>query len=135
LVFHTSAEQPLDTKPGNTMVGTHLNRNITWAEQARPFMTYLSRASYMLQQGQFVADLAYLLPEGAPSSQPFWGGGLKAAPPAGYDYDCVNTDVLLNRMSVDADGKIVLPDGMSYRALVLPESDRMTPRVLRKIKE
>ena len=32
LVFHTSAHQPLDTKPGNTMVGTHLNRNITWAE-------------------------------------------------------------------------------------------------------
>ncbi len=32
LVFHTSAQQPLDTKPGNTMVGTHINRNITWAE-------------------------------------------------------------------------------------------------------
>jgi len=24
LVFHTSAEQPLETKPGNTMVGTHI---------------------------------------------------------------------------------------------------------------
>jgi hypothetical protein len=135
LVFHTSAHQPLDTKPGNTMVGTHINRNITWAEQAGPFMTYLSRTSYMLQQGLFVADLAYLLPEGAPSSQPFWGGGLKPAPPPGYDYDCVNTDVLLNRMSVDADGRLVLPDGMSYRVLVLPQIDRMTPRVLRKIRE
>ena len=39
LVFHTSAQQPLDTKPGNTMVGTHINRNITWAEMANPFMT------------------------------------------------------------------------------------------------
>ncbi len=28
-VFHTSAHQPLDTKPGNTMVGIHINRNIT----------------------------------------------------------------------------------------------------------
>lgn len=28
MVFHTSAHQPLDTKPGNTMVGTHINRNI-----------------------------------------------------------------------------------------------------------
>jgi hypothetical protein len=27
MVFHTSAHQPLDTKPGNTMVGTHINRN------------------------------------------------------------------------------------------------------------
>ena len=57
LVFHTSAHQPLDTKPGNTMVGTHINRNITWADQARPLMDYFSRTSFMLQQGLFVADL------------------------------------------------------------------------------
>lgn len=72
-VFHTSAHQPLDTKPGNTMVGTHINRNITWAELAAPFMTYLARNSYMLQQDKFVADLAYLLDEGAPSTMPIWG--------------------------------------------------------------
>jgi hypothetical protein len=47
-VFHTSAHQPLDTKPGNTMVGTHINRNITWAEQANPFMTYLARNSLLV---------------------------------------------------------------------------------------
>ncbi|MEJ2104686.1 MAG: glycosyl hydrolase, partial [Ignavibacteriaceae bacterium] len=58
LVFHTCAHQPLDDKPGNVMVGTHLNRNITWAEEAKPFMNYLSRTSYMLQQGKFVADIA-----------------------------------------------------------------------------
>jgi hypothetical protein len=135
IVFHTSAHQPLDTKPGNTMVGTHINRNITWAEQARPFMTYLARNSFMLQQGFFVADLAYLLPEGAPSTMPIWGAGLQPAPPDGYDYDYVNTDVLLNRLSVKEDGRLALPDGMSYRVLVLPEIDRMTPRVLRKIHE
>jgi alpha-L-rhamnosidase len=135
IVFHTSAHQPLDTKPGNTMVGTHINRNITWAEQAAPFMSYLTRSSYMLQQGLFVADLVYLLPESVPSSQPFWGAGLQPAPPEGYDYDCVNTDVLLNRMSVGTDGRLVLPDGMSYRVLVLPQIDRMTPPVLRKIRE
>ena len=135
IVFHTSAHQPLDTKPGNTMVGTHINRNITWAEQAQPFMTYLGRNCFMLQQGLFVADLAYLLNEGAPSTMPFWGAGLKPAPPDGYDYDYVNTDVLLSRMSVDAEGKLVLPDGMSYRVLVLPEIDRMTLPLLRKIRE
>lgn len=135
LVFHSTAEQPLDTKPGNTMVGTHINRNITWAEEAGPLMTYFARTSYMLQQGKFVADAAYLLKEGAPSSQPFWGGGLKPAMPAGYDYDCINTDVLLNRMTVAADGRLMLPDGMSYRVLVLPETDRMTVPVLRKIKQ
>jgi hypothetical protein len=134
IVFHTSAHQPLDTKPGNTMVGTHINRNITWAEQAGPFMTYLARNSFMLQQGIFVADLAYLLPEGAPSTMPFWGAGLRPAPPEGYDYDYISTDVLLNRMAVNDDGRLVLPDGMSYRVLVLPEIDRMTLPVLRKIR-
>lgn len=133
IVFHTCAEQPLDTKPGNMTVGTYIDRNITWARMAEPFMTYLARTSFMLQQGHFVADLAYLLKEGSPSTMPFWGEGPKPAPPEGYDFDCVNTDVLLNRMSVADDGRLVLPDGMSYRILVLPETDRMTLRVLRKL--
>jgi hypothetical protein len=120
IIFHTSAHQPLDIKPGNTMVGTHINRNITWAEQARPFMNYLARNSFMLQRGLPVADLAYLLNEGAPSTMPFWGTGLRPAPPVGYDYDYVNTDVLLGRISVGNDGRLVLPDGVGYRLLVLP---------------
>jgi hypothetical protein len=135
IVFHTSAHQPLDTKPGNTMVGTHINRNITWAEEAKPYMTYLARNMFMLQQGQFVADLAYLLPEGAPSTMPIWGAGLQPALPEGYDYDYVNADVLLNRMSVAPDGRLTLPDGMSYRMLVLPPIQSMTLPVLRKIRE
>ena len=109
-VFHTSAHQPLDTKPGNTMVGAHINRNITWAGQAEPFMTYLSRCSFMLQQGKFVADIAYLLDEGAPSTMPIWGEGLKPAPPKGYDYDYINADALINRTSVDNNGRIILPE-------------------------
>jgi hypothetical protein len=135
LVFHTSTHQPLDTKPGNAMVGAHLHRNITWAEQAAPFMTYLSRTSYLLQQGRPVADLAYLLNEGAPSTMPIWGAGLTPAPPEGYDYDYVNADVLLQRMSVADDGRLVLPDGMSYRVLALPEIDSMRPELLRKLRE
>ncbi|HEY4381364.1 MAG TPA: glycosyl hydrolase [Acidobacteriaceae bacterium] len=141
LVFHTSAQQPLDTKPGNTMVGTHINRNITWADEAKPFMTYLARVQYMLQQGDPVADLAYLLPEGAPSTMPFWGSGVQPAVPAGYDYDFVNTDVLLNHTSVTADGRIhvegsaAMPNGMTYRVLVLPQTTQMTPEVAHKLHE
>ena len=140
LVFHTSAQQPLDTKPGNTMVGTHINRNITWAEMAKPFMTYVARVSYMLQQGSPVADLAYLLPEGAPSTMPFWGSGLRPALPAGYDYDFINTDILLNHTSVvdgrvHVEGSAQMPAGMSYRVLVLPPTTQMTPEVARKLHE
>ncbi len=135
MIFHTSAHQPLDTKPGNTMVGTHLNRNITWAELATPLFTYFARECYMLQQGKFVADVAYLLNEGAPSTPPIWASGTVPTPADGFDYDFVNADVLLNRMSVSDDGRIVLPDGMSYRMLVLPETDRMRPELVKKIGE
>jgi hypothetical protein len=44
---------------------------------------------------------------------------------AGYDYDGCNTEVLLSRLSV-VNGRLVLPDGMSYRVLVLPET-RLIP--------
>jgi hypothetical protein len=33
------------------------------------------------------------------------------------------------------DGRLVLPDGMSYRVLVLPDVDRMTPAVAEKVKQ
>jgi hypothetical protein len=133
IVFHTSAHQPLDTKPGNTMVGTHLNRNITWAEQAAPFMTYIARQCFMLQQGKSVADLAYLLNEGAPSTPPIWASGTTPTPPDGYDYDFINADVLLHRMSVSSEGRLTLPDSTGYRVLVLPDTDRMRPELLAKI--
>jgi (4-O-methyl)-D-glucuronate---lignin esterase len=132
LVFHTSAEQPLDAKPGNTMVGTHANRNITWAEQAKPFMDYVARVSYMLQQGTPVADIAYLLPEGAPSTMPFWGSGLRPTPPDGFDYDYINTDLLLHHARV-MHGKIALDSGAEYRMLVLPPTSQMTPEVAQKL--
>jgi len=126
------------TQGVNPMVGTHINRNITWAEMAKPFMTYVARVSYMLQQGSPVADLAYLLPEGAPSTMPFWGSGLQPALPSGYDYDFVNTDILLNHTSVvdgrvHVDGTAEMPAGMTYRALVLPPTTLMTPQVLGKL--
>ena len=89
-----------------------VNRNITWADLGAPFMTYLARASYMLQQGLFVADLAYLLNEGAPSTPPIWGPGTMPPPPEGHDYDFVNADVLLSRMSVDTDGRLTLVQTM-----------------------
>jgi hypothetical protein len=136
MIFHSSAHQPLDTKPGNTMVGTHFNRNITWAEEAKPFLDYMGRTQYLLSQGLFVADFAYLLNEGAPSSQPFWGPGLQPTCPEGYDYDTINADVLLNRAKASEDGRMVLDGGMSYRVLVLPPNvDRMRPELLRKIRE
>src|SRR5262249_38822942 len=139
VVFHTSDHQPFVDdahKPGITLgpFGQHYTRNVTWAEQAVVWNTYLARTSYLLQQGLFVGDFAYFYGEGAPNTVPFWKT-VRPEPPAGYAYDYVNADVLLTRMSVK-DGRIVLPDGMSYRVLVLPEDvDRLTPAVARKIRD
>jgi hypothetical protein len=123
-------------KPGITLgpFGQHYTRNITWAEQAVAWNTYLARASYLLQQGLFVGDLAYFYGEGAPATAPFWKT-VRPELPAGYNYDWVNADVLLTRMTVK-DGRLVLPDGMSYRVLVLPEDEtRLTLPVVRKIRD
>lgn len=132
IIFHTSAHQPLDTKPGNVMVGTHFYRNITWAEQAKPFVDYLSRNQFLLQEGRSVADIAYYLGEDIPSSVPYWEK-LKYQIPEGHDYDFVNAEILL-RFEVE-NGELVLPSGMRYKVLVLPEKTTMTPKILDKIKK
>ena len=50
----------------------------------------------------------------------------------GYDYDVCNSEVLLTRVSV-RDGRLVLPDGMSYRILVLPDRRCMPLEILQKV--
>jgi len=137
-VFHRYAAQPwTNAAPGMSMGpwGLHYERTQTWWELSKAWHEYLARCQSILQQGQYVADLAYLAPEGAPRR-------FKAPPEAeiaphircGYGWDACSAEVLLTRMSVK-DGKIVLPDGMNYRALVLPPVETITPALLAKIKQ
>jgi len=123
--------------PGRTYhAGVDMNPQVVWWSKARPFMDYLARCCHMLQQGLFVADVAYYYGDKAPN---FWPP-LASVPKkpqleglgTGYDYDVVNTDVILNRMSVE-NGRIVLPDGMSYRVVVLPDQSDMPLEVLEKL--
>ena len=133
-VFHRYAHQPwLDRKPGMSMgpFGINFERTNTWWEEGSAWMTYLSRCEYLLQQGRFQADLCYFYGEGAPNHLEH--SALKPAVPKGYDYDVCDTGTLLKMQA--ANGRLVLPGGMSYRVLVLPEGDRMTLPVLQKIKE
>ncbi len=133
-VFHRYAHQPwLDRKPGMSMgpFGINFERTNTWWEQASAWMTYLSRCEFLLQQGRFHADLCYFYGEGAPVC--LHHGELRPVVPKGYDYDVCNAEILL-KMQVEA-GRIVLPSGMSYRLLVLPDTDRMSPTILQKVKE
>ncbi|MDR1454220.1 MAG: glycoside hydrolase family 2, partial [Tannerella sp.] len=107
------------------------------AEQAVAWTSYLARSCYMLQQGEYVADIAYYYGEDNNITVMFSGRNGNGLPeiPEGYSYDFVNADALVNLMSVE-NGRIVTPSGMSYRLLVLdPNSRYMTLSVLRKIRD
>jgi len=133
--IHESAHQPVaEMAPGLTLgqYGLWFNRNETWASEARPWVTYLSRCSYLLQQGRFSADVAYFYGEEGPLTAVF-GWSPVADAPDGYSFDFVNSDVLLHRLSFK-DGKLVAPSGASYSLLYLGgRSQRMTLAVLRQI--
>ncbi len=133
-VIHESAHQPLvDKAPGLTLgpYGQWFNRNETWAEEARPWVDYLARSSYMLQQGRFAADVLYFYGEDSNITAIF----ADKAPdiPAGYGFDYINADGLIYQLNV-ANGEIATPSGMRYRVLVLdPYSKHMSLPVLRAI--
>jgi (4-O-methyl)-D-glucuronate---lignin esterase len=134
LCFHRFAHQPwLDRAPGMTMgqYGTEFDRMNTWWEPGAAWIGYLSRCQYLLQRGHFAADLCYFYGEDAPAGFRF--SQLAPKPPTGFDFDICNAE-LLKKMTCKA-GRITLPSGMSYRVLVLPVSDRMTPEVLQAVKQ
>jgi len=134
LFIHTFTNSPGEFgKPGiEYFAGTHFNPNLTWWRHARAWTDYLARCQMLLSEGLFVADVLYYYGDQPPAYVP--RRHLDPSLGRGYDYDVVNAEVLLNRVSV-RDGRLVLPDGMSYRVLVLPERKSMQPEVLRKIGE
>jgi hypothetical protein len=100
-MIHESTHQPLvDKAPGMTLgpYGQWFNRHETWADQAGPWVNYLARSCYLLQQGHFYGDVAYFYGEEGPLTAVF---GLKPQQdaPVGFGYDFVNSDVILHRLS------------------------------------
>lgn len=135
LVWHAFVCSPAEMGiPGQQyFAGTHLNPNTTWWPKSAPFLSYINRSQFLLQQGRFVADTAYYYGDHVPNFTQ-----LRSSDPArlgaGYDYDVVTEDAILHRMSV-RNGRIVLPDGMSYRVLVLPDRPALSLAVLRKLQQ
>jgi hypothetical protein len=143
-IFHRYAMQPfLNRKPGMTMAfwGQHYERTQTWWEESKAWHLYLTRCQHLLRQGLFVADLLYLQTEAAPNRFMPPGVDMKnpiPPDPPGYNFDGCTADTVYKRISVK-EGMIVLPDGMSYRLLVLPKEGEqvqaglMTPELLQRI--
>ena len=135
-VIHTSVHQPLlDKTPGLSLgpFGQWFTRNETWAEQAGPWVRYLARSCYLLQQGHFIGDIAYFYGEDSNLTALFGKQGPEV--PEGYNFDYFNADALIHKLSFTG-GELATESGMHYRVLALdPHSQHMSLPVLRKIRD
>src|SRR6218665_509428 len=139
-VYHTFQTQFLDDalKPGATMgpYGIHWDRSQTWWSMASSYHLYVTRCQYLLRQGRTAADVLYLTPEGSP---------LVFLPPSsaiagdtigdrrGYNFDGCSPGQLMKASAKN--NQVVFPSGASYRLLVLPIYESMTPQLLSKVGE
>ncbi|MBI5693975.1 MAG: glycosyl hydrolase [Verrucomicrobia bacterium] len=139
IAFHRFQHQPWPgRRPGMTMgsYGVHWEHTQTWWPFVPAYHRYLARCQWLLRQGRPVADILYLAAEGAPlifrpppsATRGVWPDRL------GYNFDGCAPETLLEQAQV-RDGRLLLAGGMSYRVLVLPERDTMTPALLRKVGE
>ena len=129
-IFHTYVHQPTDAAPGYTLgqFGSHFNRLNTVWPQHHYYMDYVNRSQYLLQQGHFVGDVLVFTGEATPNNGTF----CREIKQAGFDYDEVWTEMMY-RLTVK-NGRIHTPAGATYRVLLLPESDQMTPEMLADVK-
>lgn len=119
LCFHTYTHQPYDLKPGFTMgrYGTILSRHTTWWNFASPWIGYLTRCQFLLQQGETVSDIAFLFHNDIRNA--FARDTFDV--PQGFTYDFIYPDDL--KGAVFADEHIVLSSGRKYRVLKMRENE------------
>ncbi len=167
LMYHTFAHKALgeDHRPGMTMgpYGVHWDRGQTWWEMSVAYHSYVARSQAVLQHGRGVADVLYLIPEGAPHvflpPASAVDGNQYLVGNTEYGFDA-ETDQIIATEATDTkefmpdrkgynfdgcsprilmeragvkDGKIVFEGGASYHLLVLPKVRSMTPELIAKI--
>ena len=135
LVFHTYTHNPVVT--GKTAfasmqgtIGTPFNRVQPWWPYMKEFTKYLENCCRELERGLPVVDILWYLGDDVnhkPSERTDLFGNA-------YKYDYCNNDALMTRVDVK-DGRLVFPDGMSYRILWLPTGTFLLPGTEAKLKE
>jgi hypothetical protein len=139
-VLHVMAHQPRDGVPGlNPWFGTAFHRNTPWFAHSRAWTRYMQRCHHMLRQGEPVADTVVYIGDFAPQMT----GPANPVPP-GYDYDYINSDVLLKRVRVEG-SELVVPDekdpariSTRYKMVAMPQdpaAQQMRPLVRARIEE
>lgn len=125
-LLHLFIQQPDEsTFPGvSAPFGNDFQRKNVWWQQIDLFTDYLRRCNLMLQQGEYVADVAYFIGEDCPKMT----GECNPAVPRGYSFDYINAEVL--QQATVQGGVLCLPSGMQYRVLVLPDQTTMRPEMM-----
>ena len=157
LTFHTFTHNPPEAGlPGYVYhAGEHFNANNTWWKQSGPMLAYMGRCSYMMQQGDFVADVCFYYGDQAPNLVPSRRIDPNISPiytldkclhcgrpvpidirplGSGYDYDYIDANSIINRMKVDPETGQLVVSNMRYRVMVLPKHDHINLEVLKKIR-
>jgi hypothetical protein len=158
VTFHTFAHNPPDAGlPGYAYhAGEHFNANNTWWKQSGPMLTYMGRCSYMMQQGDYVADVCFYYGDKAPNMVPprridpnikprfTHDKCLHCGKPltidftplgSGYGYDYIDANSIIKRMKLDPKTGRLLVGNMSYRLMVLPPHEHICLDVLNKIRK
>jgi hypothetical protein len=134
MYFHTFTCSPAEMGlPGQEyFAGTHVNPQVTWWKQSGAFIDYMHRTQSVVQNGKFAADVLYYYGDHVPNVFPY-----KHSDPAGvmpgFDYDVTDETVFLQLKMKDE--KIVVPGGVAYRVLVLPDHKVLSLAVLKKVDE
>lgn len=131
--FHTFTCSPKEMGlPGQEyFAGTHINPRLTWWAESTPFMEYLTRVQFLVQNGRFVADALYYYGDHVPNVLPYKHSDIAGTLP-GYDFDAIDENALLS-VEVDDRGMLVTSSGMEYRVLVLPSHRVLSLAVLEKV--
>ncbi len=135
--IHTSPHQPSEVRaPGISLtphLGQTFTRHETWAELAGPWITYLARASYLLNLGDPAVDIAYIYSDGDPLTAVF-GDHPPADVPPGHAWDFVSADALETCLTVDQDGTVLSLGGAHYRLIYLGGwTEQITLSTLRQL--
>jgi len=131
VVIHGFTHNPRGTGyPGIVYsAGTHFNDKRIWWPMAKPFIDYLSRISFILQESSFNADVLYYYGDRIPNYAGHKNSRFTAGP--GYDYEVINTEIL-QKLSAK-NGKLILPEGREFSLLALEDEGEINAGVLEKI--
>ena len=123
LTIHGFSSSPLDTPPPGDVyfAGTHFNPGVTWWNNyARPLTSYFNRIQTMQAAGLPVTDLLYL---DGPALQEMIKSNemLRQSDRRFWKFDGIPAGLLAETASVNAEGRIELPNGQTYAVLVVAD--------------